>query len=81
MIVGLFSISVMIYFVCFRGYSLLVVMFFVVNVCNNYAFDFNIAVPLHMIFRAVSLIFMILRFIGIKKINYFIEYYDLIQND
>lgn len=31
------------------------IMFFVVNVCNNYAFDFNIPMPLHMIFRAVSI--------------------------
>lgn len=30
-------------------------MFFVANVCNNYAFDFNIPMPLHMIFRAVSI--------------------------
>lgn len=29
-------------------------MFFLANVCNNYAFDFNIPMPLHMIFRAVS---------------------------
>lgn len=29
-------------------------MFFLVSVCNNYAFDFNIPMPLHMIFRAVS---------------------------
>lgn len=29
-------------------------MFFVVSVCNNYAFNFNIPMPLHMIFRAVS---------------------------
>ncbi len=28
-------------------------MFFLVSVCNNYAFDFNIPMPLHMIFRAV----------------------------
>lgn len=31
-------------------------MFFVSSVCNNYAFDFNIPMPLHMIFRAGSLI-------------------------
>ncbi|KMQ91876.1 udp-xylose and udp-n-acetylglucosamine transporter-like protein [Lasius niger] len=31
-------------------------MFFVVSVCNNYAFNFNIPMPLHMIFRAGSLI-------------------------
>lgn len=30
-------------------------MFFSANVCNNYAFDFNIPMPLHMIFRAVSI--------------------------
>lgn len=33
-------------------------MFFVANVCNNYAFDFNIPMPLHMIFRAASIIFI-----------------------
>lgn len=32
-------------------------MFFIANVCNNYAFDFNIPMPLHMIFRAVSNIY------------------------
>lgn len=35
---------------------ILVAMFFVSSVCNNYAFDFNIPMPLHMIFRAGSLI-------------------------
>ncbi|XP_072745054.1 UDP-xylose and UDP-N-acetylglucosamine transporter isoform X2 [Anoplolepis gracilipes] len=39
-----------------KNYFILVTMFFVVNVCNNYAFDFNIPMPLHMIFRAGSLI-------------------------
>lgn len=37
----------------FSAYYTLVAMFFVVSVCNNYAFDFNIPMPLHMIFRAV----------------------------
>lgn len=37
-----------------KDYFILVTMFFVANVCNNYAFDFNIPMPLHMIFRAVS---------------------------
>uniref|UniRef100_U5EU57 Putative udp-n-acetylglucosamine transporter n=1 Tax=Corethrella appendiculata TaxID=1370023 RepID=U5EU57_9DIPT len=37
-------------------YLKLVAMFFVASVCNNYAFDFNIPMPLHMIFRAGSLI-------------------------
>ncbi|XP_012273366.1 UDP-xylose and UDP-N-acetylglucosamine transporter isoform X2 [Orussus abietinus] len=39
-----------------KDYTLLVLMFFVSNVCNNYAFDFNIPMPLHMIFRSGSLI-------------------------
>lgn len=39
----------------FKDYLIMVFMFFVVSVCNNYAFDFNIPMPLHMIFRAVSL--------------------------
>lgn len=38
----------------FKDYAILVLMFFVTSVCNNYAFDFNIPMPLHMIFRAVS---------------------------
>lgn len=36
-----------------KDYTILVAMFFIVSVCNNYAFDFNIPMPLHMIFRAV----------------------------
>lgn len=49
-----------IYFHCFfRGYLILVTMFFVTNVLNNYAFDLNIAMPLHMIFRAVCLYYLI----------------------
>lgn len=39
-----------------KDYGILVAMFFVSSVCNNYAFDFNIPMPLHMIFRAGSLI-------------------------
>jgi len=43
-------------------------MFFVSSVCNNYAFDFNIPMPLHMIFRAGSLIAnMIMGIIILKK--------------
>lgn len=34
-------------------YMSLVVMFFVVSVLNNYALNFNISMPLHMIFRSV----------------------------
>lgn len=43
----------------FKDYLLLVIMFFVASVANNYAFDFNIPMPLHMIFRAVSFILLI----------------------
>lgn len=44
-----------------KDYFILVTMFFVANVCNNYAFDFNIPMPLHMIFRAVSSRFILIR--------------------
>ncbi|GBP21717.1 UDP-xylose and UDP-N-acetylglucosamine transporter [Eumeta japonica] len=39
----------------FRKYLLLVAFFWTSSVANNYAFDFNISMPLHMIFRAGSL--------------------------
>ncbi|KAK2716713.1 UDP-xylose and UDP-N-acetylglucosamine transporter-like isoform X1 [Artemia franciscana] len=38
-----------------RLYFKLVLMFFLVSVTNNYALNFNISMPLHMIFRAGSL--------------------------
>lgn len=40
---------------CFlpRNYVIMVTMFFTVSVINNYALNFNIAMPLHMIFRSV----------------------------
>ncbi|XP_023811449.1 UDP-xylose and UDP-N-acetylglucosamine transporter isoform X1 [Oryzias latipes] len=37
-----------------RNYMIMVTMFFTVSVVNNYALNFNIAMPLHMIFRSVS---------------------------
>ncbi|XP_076338868.1 ER GDP-fucose transporter [Tachypleus tridentatus] len=37
-------------------YASLVVMFFLVSVSNNYALNFNISMPLHMIFKSGSLI-------------------------
>lgn len=40
----------------FTAWITLVVMFFLVSVSNNYALNFNIPMPLHMIFRAGSLI-------------------------
>ncbi|XP_072948962.1 UDP-xylose and UDP-N-acetylglucosamine transporter [Epargyreus clarus] len=39
----------------FKQYILLVGFFWISSVANNYAFDFNISMPLHMIFRAGSL--------------------------
>ena len=40
----------------FTSWITLVIMFFLVSVSNNYALNFNIPMPLHMIFRAGSLI-------------------------
>ncbi|XP_070495143.1 UDP-xylose and UDP-N-acetylglucosamine transporter-like [Chironomus tepperi] len=39
-----------------RDYAILVTMFYVSTVCNNYAFNFNIPMPLLMIFRSGSLL-------------------------
>ena len=39
----------------FSAWVLLVIMYFMVSVSNNYALNFNIPMPLHMIFRAGSL--------------------------
>ncbi|BFF92592.1 UDP-xylose and UDP-N-acetylglucosamine transporter [Drosophila madeirensis] len=39
-----------------RDYALLVAMFFVTSVCNNYVFEFNVSMTLHMIIRGGSLI-------------------------
>ena len=38
----------------FTSWTALVIMYFLVSVTNNYALNFNISMPLHMIFRAVS---------------------------
>lgn len=58
-----------------KDYLILVAMFFVSSVCNNYAFDFNIPMPLHMIFRAGSLIAnMIMGIIILKKTYEFSKY-------
>ncbi|KAF4081279.1 hypothetical protein AMELA_G00159680 [Ameiurus melas] len=51
-----------------RNYVIMVTMFFTVSVINNYALNFKIAMPLHMIFRSGSLIAnMILGIIILKK--------------
>ncbi|NWW41655.1 S35B4 protein, partial [Panurus biarmicus] len=43
-----------------RNYFIMVAMFFTVSVVNNYALNLNIAMPLHMIFRSVSPILLLL---------------------
>ncbi|XP_035676303.1 UDP-xylose and UDP-N-acetylglucosamine transporter-like [Branchiostoma floridae] len=49
-------------------YAMMVTMFFTVSVVNNYALNFHIPMPLHMIFRAGSLIAnMMLGIILLKK--------------
>uniref|UniRef100_A0A1B0B9Y2 UDP-xylose and UDP-N-acetylglucosamine transporter n=1 Tax=Glossina palpalis gambiensis TaxID=67801 RepID=A0A1B0B9Y2_9MUSC len=58
-----------------RDYGILVLMFFLTNVCNNYAFNFNIPMPLHMVFRAGSLMANMLMGIAILKRRYVISKY------
>ncbi|XP_030567714.1 UDP-xylose and UDP-N-acetylglucosamine transporter-like [Drosophila novamexicana] len=54
--------------IALKDYVKLVVLFFGANVCNNYAFNFNIPMPLHMIFRSGSLMAnMIMGIILLKK--------------
>ncbi|CAG08684.1 unnamed protein product [Tetraodon nigroviridis] len=54
-----------------RNYVIMVTMFFAVSVINNYSLNFNIAMPLHMIFRSGSLIAnMILGIVILKKRQY-----------
>nr|CAD7408298.1 unnamed protein product [Timema poppensis] len=58
-----------------RDYGILVSMFFIANLCNNYAFNFNIPMPLHMIFRAGSLIAnMIMGIVILRKKYAFSKY-------
>ncbi|KAJ6635218.1 UDP-xylose and UDP-N-acetylglucosamine transporter [Pseudolycoriella hygida] len=66
--------------IAFKNYTTLVAMFFLVSVCNNYAFDFNIPMPLHMIFRAGSLIAnMIMGIIILKKKYDFSKYLSVLM--
>jgi len=53
-----------------RHYIVMVVMFFLVNVTNNLALNYNISMPLHMIFRAGSLIANLVMGIIILKKRY-----------
>nr|XP_023025759.1 UDP-xylose and UDP-N-acetylglucosamine transporter-like [Leptinotarsa decemlineata] len=61
--------------IALRDYMTLVVFFFTTSVVNNWAFAFNIPVPLHMIFRAGSLIANMVLGIVIIKRRYTLEKY------
>lgn len=56
-------------------YTTLVVLFFATSVLNNYAFDLNIPMPLHMIFRSGSLITNMIMGIIILKKRYTMDKY------
>ncbi|XP_045482691.1 UDP-xylose and UDP-N-acetylglucosamine transporter [Harmonia axyridis] len=56
-------------------YMLLVVMLFTTSVVNNWAFAFNIPVPLHMIFRAGSLIANLIMGVIVLKKRYTMDKY------
>ncbi|XP_062928268.1 UDP-xylose and UDP-N-acetylglucosamine transporter [Mobula hypostoma] len=61
-----------------RNYFIMVSMFFVVSVVNNYALNFNIPMPLHMIFRSGSLIAnMVLGIVILKKRYTFAKYISI----
>lgn len=53
-----FHFNLLCLFLLNSNYVIMVTMFFTVSVINNYALNFNIAMPLHMIFRSVSLLFI-----------------------
>ncbi|KAI1301277.1 UDP-xylose and UDP-N-acetylglucosamine transporter [Halotydeus destructor] len=51
-----------------KDYLILVIMFFLVSVSNNYALGFSISMPLHMIFKSGSLVSnMVLGVLLLKK--------------
>lgn len=55
-------------------------MFFVVSVSNNYALNFNISLPLHMIFRSGSLLAnMVLGILILKKKYTTIKYLSVLM--
>ncbi|XP_014277215.1 UDP-xylose and UDP-N-acetylglucosamine transporter isoform X2 [Halyomorpha halys] len=57
-------------YIPFKSYLTIVATFFTCNVLNNYVFDFNISMPLHMIFRSGSLITNMAMCIIILKKSY-----------
>lgn len=60
--------------IAMKDYVLLVIMFFLSSVMSNYAFNFHIPMPLHMIFRAGSL--MTNMMMGIVILN---KSYDILK--
>jgi len=59
----------------FTSWIILVIMYFLVSVSNNYALNFNIPMPLHMIFRAGSLMANMLMGIALLGKRYSITKY------
>lgn len=56
-------------------YAVMVTLFFVTSVANNYALNFNISMPLHMIFRAGSLMANLVLGVIILKRRYKLSKY------
>jgi len=64
----------------FSSWIFMVVMFFLVSVSNNYALNFNIPMPLHMIFRAGSLMANMLMGIALLGKRYsFTKYLSIVM--
>jgi len=59
----------------FSSWIILVIMYFLVSVSNNYALNFNIPMPLHMIFRAGSLMANMLMGIALLRKRYTVTKY------
>lgn len=65
-------------YIPFRNYLTIVATFFTCNVLNNYVFDFNISMPLHMIFRSGSLITnMVMCILILKKSYSLMKYFSV----
>eukprot|EP00088_Acartia_fossae_P070784 TRINITY_DN9563_c0_g1_i3.p1 TRINITY_DN9563_c0_g1~~TRINITY_DN9563_c0_g1_i3.p1 ORF type:complete len:334 (-),score=25.67 TRINITY_DN9563_c0_g1_i3:557-1558(-) len=60
----------------FNAWIKLVVMYFLVSVTNNYALNFHIPMPLHMIFRAGSLLANMIMGVVILGKRYTVEKYS-----
>lgn len=53
-----------------KNYLVVTTLFFIVNLLNNYAFNFNVPVPLHIIFRSGSLLANMILGVYILKKSY-----------